>query len=182
MVHKWQRCGEVLPDIGGGRLFLRLARRGAKHRRWWIGAGFAATAAALFLAIGGAGLLGAEDTAYAPPLPAVPPPSVPPAGADSGAAATVPGPMRLREGTALRGLIGSIRPVGERWTLFLSRGDERYILLENLALERILRTNASFTEAPDWTVDGTVTEFRGQNYLLIEKALIGRVTAPPSDQ
>lgn len=182
MVHKWQRCGEVLPDIGRGRLILGLPHLGAKHRRWWIGLGLAATVAVLLLAIGGAGLLGAADTANAPPPTAVSPPSGLPGSADSGAAAQVPGPTRLREGTALRGLIGTIRLVGERWTLFLTQRDERYILLENLALERILRTNASFNEAPDWTVDGTVTEFRGQNYLLIEKALIGRVTASPSDQ
>ncbi|MGQ9912853.1 MAG: hypothetical protein ACUVQQ_00770 [Thermogutta sp.] len=180
MVHNWQRCGGVLRCIGGGMSILGIARPVAARRQWWIGAGLAALAAVFLLAISGAGLWGAEDTANSPSPPAVPPPSNPPGGGNSGDAAPVSGPTRLREGTSLRGLIGTIRPVGERWTLFLSQRDERYILLENLALERILRTNASFTEAPDWTIDGTVTEFRGQNYLLIEKALIGRVTPPPA--
>jgi len=81
----------------------------------------------------------------------------------------------------LRGLIGSVRPVGERWTLFLSQKNESYVLLENLALERILHTNAAFTEPPDWTIEGMVTEFRGQNFLLIQKATMGRV-APHSLQ
>lgn len=182
MVHKRQRCGGVLRCIGSGMSILGIARPAAARRRWWIGAGLAALAAVFLLAISGAGLLEAEDTANLPSLPAVPPPSNPSGGGNSGDAAPVLGPTRLREGTALRGLIGTIRPVGERWTLFLAQRDERYILLENLALERILRTNASFTEAPDWTIDGTVTEFRGQNYLLIEKALIGRVTAPPAER
>lgn len=181
MVHKWQRRGGVLGRIGRGKSILGIARPAASRQGWWIGAGFAATATVLLLAISGAGSLTAEDTANAPPN-AVSPPFGPSGAADSGTAGGAPGPTRLREGTSLRGLIGTIRPVGERWTLFLTQRDERFILLENLALERILRTNASFTEAPNWTVDGTVTEFRGQNYLLIEKALIGRVTAPPSDQ
>ncbi|NMC19883.1 MAG: hypothetical protein GYA33_05620 [Thermogutta sp.] len=182
MFHPWKRISAMPRRGGEGMSFPALARRAVPRRGLRVVAASACVAPAVILwAIGGARLLWAEDAGNPPaPATAAAPPSAA-SGADSRSAAPVPRPMRLREGTALRGLVGSIRPVGDRWTLFLSQRDERYILLENLALERILRTNASFTEVPDWTVEGTVTEFRGQNYLLIEKALIGRVTARPSE-
>jgi len=181
----WNRecVSEVLRRDRDGRLLRGLAHCVPGRTGLWIvtASAFAALTV-LLVAIGYGRSLRAEDAAS----PSGPPTGAASAGAvstaDTQSAAQAPGRLRLREGTALRGLVGSIRPLGDRWTLFLSQRDERYILLENLALERILRTNASFTEAPDWTVDGTVTEFRGQNYLLIEKALLGRTTVPPSDQ
>ncbi|GAB6186585.1 hypothetical protein [Thermopirellula anaerolimosa] len=179
MVHPGVRLGNRPRRSGDGGLLFALARSGVSRRPEWIVVASVVLAAAFLLVSACGRFLWAEDAANPSALPS----AASPTGAeDSRASAQEPGPMRLREGTTLRGLVGSIRPVGDRWTLFLSQRDERYILLENLALERILRTNASFTESPDWTVDGTVTEFRGQNYLLIEKALIGKVTAPPSAQ
>lgn len=176
-VSKWLR------REGNSSLPRGLTRYGPGRPALWVlaGSAFAATTV-LLVAIGRGGLLRAEDAAN-PPAPTTDPATPGAAGvAEMQADAQASGRLRLREGTTLRGLVGSIRPLGERWTLFLSQRDERYVLLENLALERILRTNASFTEAPDWTIDGTITEFRGQNYLLIEKALLGRVTPASSNQ
>lgn len=51
-------------------------------------------------------------------------------------------------------------------------GTGRYTGLENLNLERVA---IAVSESPDqllWSVTGTVTEYRGTNYLLVTLALL----------
>jgi hypothetical protein len=44
-------------------------------------------------------------------------------------------------------------------------------VLENLALERIVRILNETRGQRQWLVSGTITEYRGSNYLLISKAV-----------
>jgi len=47
------------------------------------------------------------------------------------------------------------------------------MVLENLALERILRViEAEESNDVEWTVDGLVTEFRSVNYLLLRRTVV----------
>ena len=49
---------------------------------------------------------------------------------------------------------------------------ESFRVLENLALERINRELGQARGNLQWTVSGIVTEFRGNNYLLVTKAVV----------
>lgn len=82
------------------------------------------------------------------------------------------GRPRLREGTRVADLVGSVRQTGQRYTFFVATDGRRFVLLENLMLERIVRSQANHPGTVQWKVLGTVTEFQGQNYLLIEHALL----------
>jgi hypothetical protein len=55
-----------------------------------------------------------------------------------------------------------------------SKGDkaESFRVLENLALERINRELGQARGTLQWTVSGIVTEYRGNNYLLVTKAVV----------
>jgi len=78
--------------------------------------------------------------------------------------------MRLREGTPLDAT-GSFKITAER-AIFTTEDGARFSGLENLNLERVA---IAVSESPDqlvWNVSGTVTEFRGANYLLITRAML----------
>lgn len=74
-----------------------------------------------------------------------------------------------REGTQLHDEPGQFLAVGTRLT-FVSASGTRYIGLENLNLERVGKIVATSTEAVEWLVSGTITEYQGSNYLLIGRA------------
>ncbi len=77
-----------------------------------------------------------------------------------------------REGKSIQKLKGSIRVVQSRY-IFFPQGDSfRFVLLENLNLERIARAMAERTEETVWEIDAEITEFNGANYLLIDRAQI----------
>ncbi|WP_095415198.1 hypothetical protein [Thermogutta terrifontis] len=88
-----------------------------------------------------------------------------------------PSVPRLREGTALEAVTGTLRPAGERYVFFSEDARYRLVVLENLALERLLRVQNTYAGNVFWKVWGTVTEFRGQNYLLLKRSLFDRVEA-----
>jgi len=85
--------------------------------------------------------------------------------------------MRLREGFKLENVPGSFTRTGETEVVFNLAKEERiFAALPNLALDRVLdtiehRSGNSGSELP-WTVSGVVTEFRGENYLLVTRAQI----------
>jgi len=79
---------------------------------------------------------------------------------------------RLREGTKLVDRIGYFQATGDRVTFYASDGKERFRALENLLLERVARIISETPERVDWTVAGTITEFRGSNYLLLTHAVL----------
>jgi hypothetical protein len=79
---------------------------------------------------------------------------------------------RLREGTQLVDQKGYFRPTGNRLTFSSDDGKFSLVALENLNLQRIARTMADFPGHVQWKVCGTVTEYAGANYLLIERAML----------
>ncbi|ASV75020.1 hypothetical protein THTE_2418 [Thermogutta terrifontis] len=74
-------------------------------------------------------------------------------------------------------MTGTLRPAGERYVFFSEDARYRLVVLENLALERLLRVQNTYAGNVFWKVWGTVTEFRGQNYLLLKRSLFDRVEA-----
>ena len=57
-------------------------------------------------------------------------------------------------------------------TFFLADGKGRLVGLENLTLQRIAQVIADSPERLRWTVTGTITEYRGANYLLVRRAIL----------
>ncbi len=76
----------------------------------------------------------------------------------------------LREGSEIVDQLGSFKLAGERALFITADGARRWCSLENLNLERIVRVVADAPEQLEWTVTGTITEYRGNNYLLIHRA------------
>lgn len=78
--------------------------------------------------------------------------------------------LRLREGELLE-VRGKLELAGDRAVFY--PGDEKNGLrvLENLALERITQVLSESRESREWIVSGTITEYRGVNYILIHKAV-----------
>lgn len=81
-------------------------------------------------------------------------------------------PKRIREGTAFRNRRVFFRQTGRRTTLYDVDGKERYLCLENLNLERILKAIEEQPARGIWTIDGVFTEFQGENYVLIQRAVV----------
>ena len=56
--------------------------------------------------------------------------------------------------------------------------------LPNLNLERVVRTLKGAEEATQvhWSVNGIVTEFGAQNFVLIQRAVYKSVTKPPTPE
>ncbi len=99
--------------------------------------------------------------------------------ADSPSATSGPQALELlREGTQLTNQLGSFRPVGDRVAFVTSDGKRRLIVLENLSLERVTQLIGETPTPLVWSVTGTVTEFRGANYLLVERAVISSAELP----
>ena len=77
---------------------------------------------------------------------------------------------RDREGSKLINQIGEFHEAGERISFYFDGSTRSFVVLENLALERISRKLDQGTRK--WSVTGTITEFRGSNFLLVERALM----------
>jgi hypothetical protein len=83
----------------------------------------------------------------------------------------------LREGTQVVDLLGEFEssPLG---IVFVSlETGQRFVVLENLYLERIYDALENQADPHPWKVTGTVTEFRGNNYMLTRRAVL---TTPPA--
>jgi hypothetical protein len=92
-----------------------------------------------------------------------------------GDARPVPGAasgQRMREGSTLVDVVGYFKLTSDRATFFPADSEQRYLGLENLNLERISLLVGENPDRLDWIVSGTVTEFRGANYLLVNKAIL----------
>lgn len=77
----------------------------------------------------------------------------------------------LREGTKLNAASGFFQTAGDRTIFFTQSDKRRFICLENLVIQRI---GAEPSDA-EWRIRGTVTEYNGENYLLIEMAVMTSV-------
>ncbi|MHB8899526.1 MAG: hypothetical protein ACYC6Y_12320 [Thermoguttaceae bacterium] len=86
---------------------------------------------------------------------------------------------RLREGTELLDARGSFRLVDDRVVFLRTEGDSRYIGLENLNLERIVSEISNNPTQLEWSVVGTITEYRGSNYLMVRRAILSKRTVEP---
>jgi hypothetical protein len=85
---------------------------------------------------------------------------------------------RQREGTRLTDVVGRFELAGDRITFYPAGGRDSFRVLENLALERVGQVLNETRARHEWTVSGTLTEFRGANYLLLSKAVV-KSTAEP---
>ena len=85
---------------------------------------------------------------------------------------------REREGVSITAVKGIFKEAGDRFTFYPTKEgrptNRFYVILENLALERINRIYTEGGQERFWTVSGRLTEYRGSNYLMISKATLLR--------
>lgn len=79
---------------------------------------------------------------------------------------------RLREGTRLVDVVGTFQVVADQATFNSVDGKYHLVGLENLTLERIVKRTRDEPQPLAWSVDGTVTEYLGSNYLLVTRAVL----------
>jgi len=93
-----------------------------------------------------------------------------------------PRTQRIREGTAFKNLHVFFRQTGDRTALYTVADSQRFTCHENLALERVLTTIQEKPDRQYWKIDGEFTEFRGENYVFIRRAVNAQppATAPLS--
>jgi len=72
----------------------------------------------------------------------------------------------------LVGVVGHFRLAGDRIAFFAAEGNARYLVLENLNLQRIGQAIVDDPTLMQWRVSGLLTEFRGNNYLLVRSAVV----------
>jgi hypothetical protein len=78
---------------------------------------------------------------------------------------------RIREGTAFKGKRVFFRQAGTRTVLYTDE-NQRFTCLENLTLERVLKAIDETPAHKFWKIDGEFTEFRGENFVLIQRAVV----------
>ncbi len=79
---------------------------------------------------------------------------------------------RIREGTPFRNKRCLFRESGSRVSLFSEDESERYICLENLNLERVMKAVQDNPAQQIWSVDGFYTEYLGENFVHIQRAVL----------
>ena len=79
---------------------------------------------------------------------------------------------RVREGTELQDVLGTFRLTGDRATFYPADGTGKFGGLENQTLERVATVIAADPASMEWLVTGTITEFRGNNYILLTRAIL----------
>jgi hypothetical protein len=89
-----------------------------------------------------------------------------------GNSTALPSNLRVREGTEIVDELGHFRVSGGRILFFSADGKRRLVGLENLNLERVTRTIAESPQTLQWGVTGTITEYRGANFLSVRRAIL----------
>ncbi len=107
----------------------------------------------------------------APPPPDAAPAAAQPA-ASSAKATTAPRSAAMREGTEVVDQLGHFRKSGDRIVFFPAGSADRWTVLENLNLQRIVRAISNSAPSLEWRVTGTITEYRGGNYLYVRSAVL----------
>ena len=79
---------------------------------------------------------------------------------------------RLREGTEWKDRQGVFRLAGDRVAFYPNGDRTRFVVLENLALDRVVRAMEASPIELRWSVSGIITEFRGTNYLVLRRATV----------
>lgn len=81
--------------------------------------------------------------------------------------------QRQREGVKLNDRRGRFERRGERYVFLSDTPVGHYLVLENLMLERVANVLADASGGQlRWSVTGVVTEYRGANYLLLDRAVV----------
>ncbi len=75
----------------------------------------------------------------------------------------------IREGTRVESRTAECRAEGERLVLQMADSKRHITALENLASQRILKSVMDEPSDNQWIVTGSITEFQGRNFLLIER-------------
>lgn len=78
----------------------------------------------------------------------------------------------LREGTKIQDQIGHFILTVDT-AVFVNRHGRRFGMLKNLNLQRVMqmRRSTQALKEIEWSVSGTVTEFGGENFLLMSRAI-----------
>jgi hypothetical protein len=92
--------------------------------------------------------------------------------------------VRSREGHKLNDVVGEFQKSGDRYNFYPQSGGGVIRVLENLALERVANRLVDDPASRLWVVSGVLTEYRGENFLLLTRAVLKtRAGAlPPSDE
>lgn len=85
---------------------------------------------------------------------------------------------QIREGTAFKDKYVFFRETGDQIVLYTVEDNQRFACLKNLALERILTTIQVKPERQFWKIAGEFTEFRGENFVLIHRAVVAQSPSP----
>ena len=80
----------------------------------------------------------------------------------------------LREGTPISDVKGRFRKQGERFQFVEEGSNKAFKCLENLCLQRIAMNQQDDERKVIWLVSAKVTEFNGENFLMLEKAVRSR--------
>lgn len=78
---------------------------------------------------------------------------------------------RYREGMKLEEERGEFQRSAGRWAFRSETTGARFLVLENLSLQRVAEQVTESPEATAWTVSGLITEFRGGRFLLLSRAV-----------
>ena len=80
---------------------------------------------------------------------------------------------RLREGCKLVDQVGDFQKSGDHINFSFGKdGHGALRVLENLALERVARVLDDNPSLRVWCISGVITEYRGENYLLLTRATL----------
>lgn len=79
---------------------------------------------------------------------------------------------RLREGTGLNDMSGTFKIAADR-VLFVDASNPQvhFRCLENLMLQRVYQSIRDDDRDNNWIVQGSITEYLGDNYLLLERVV-----------
>lgn len=80
----------------------------------------------------------------------------------------------MREGSRIESKMMLVRSGGESLMLEYEEEKQAFEALENLALERVLQAVRADSNDKRWLVTGHITEYRGRNFIFLE-----RVTRAP---
>ncbi len=76
--------------------------------------------------------------------------------------------ISVREGSVLPDLMGTFRIAGDRIQFIDHDANRTFRCLENLMLQRVHQVIGDEPNETSWIVNGRVTEYRGENFLLVE--------------
>lgn len=86
--------------------------------------------------------------------------------------------QRLREGAEVLDTLGGFEWAGDRLNFVAENGQVETKVLENRMMERVVQTLETSTGDLQWSVSGRITEYRGNNYLLLTHVILkGKRTA-----